>query len=529
MKKTKCALLLICSLISLSSIAQNEVILLYPGKAPGSEQWDWTEKTTEKNAFNTPLVYNVTNPTLTAFIPSEGSANGTAVIICPGGGYQVLSIENEGIAVAQWLKSRGVAAFVLKYRLMKSLTDNPAQEMTDKIAGKVIDTSMLTVFRYAGDDGRAAVAWVRAHAAKYHISPNRVGIMGFSAGGGVAMDVVYRHDVSSKPDFAAPIYPYVDRSKPIPVPSDAPPLFITAATDDQLGLAPVSSGTYEDWIKAGKKAELHIYAKGGHGFGMRKQNLPIDQWIDRFGEWLDIQGLLYPANPTGWEKNFTPDQIRQFRKDDEKRNREDWGNLTRYAADNAKLAPVKSGEKRVVFMGNSITEGWIATDPDFFKGRPYVDRGISGQTSPQNLLRFRQDVVNLNPTVVVLMIGINDIAQNTGPYDEDKTMDNISAMAEIARSNQIRVVLCSVMPAYDFPWRAGLQPATKVIALNKRIKAYAEKNGFTYLDYHSAMADERQGLPVKFSEDGVHPNLAGYKVMEPLAEKAIAAALKKKP
>jgi lysophospholipase L1-like esterase len=180
-------------------------------------------------------------------------------------------------------------------------------------------------------------------------------------------------------------------------------------------------------------------------------------------------------------------------------------------------------------MGNSITEFWQYSDPEFFKNKPYVDRAISGQTSPQNLLRFRQDVINLKPTVVVLMIGINDIAENTGTYNEDNTMNHIAAMAEMARGNGVRMVLSSVMPAFDFPWRPGMGPAQKVISLNKRIKAYADKQGLEYVDYHSAMADERQGLPQKYSEDGVHPNLAGYKIMEPLVEKAIAGALKRKP
>ena len=514
------------AMFCMASSAQ-EVYPLYPGKAPGSENWTWSEKRNEQSSIHDPVVYDVSTPTLTAFLPSERNNVGTAVVICPGGGFQLLSIENEGNLVAKWLQARGISAFVLKYRLMRTLTNDPGKEMSDKIARKIVDTTIGTVISMSIADGRAAVAWVRAHAAQFHYSPERVGIMGFSAGGTVTMGVTYEHDAASRPDFSAPVYPYV--AKLLPVPADAAPLFLVAASDDQLGLAPTSSAVCTDWLKAGKKAELHMYEKGGHGFGMREQNLPTDGWIDRFYDWLDMRGLLLPLDPPDWIKGKTPEQLRKERKEGELRVKNDWGNLGRFKDDNAKLAPLKTGEKRVVFMGNSITEFWQYADPDFFKGKPYVDRAISGQTSPQNLLRFRQDVINLKPTVVVLMIGINDIAENTGTYNEDNTMNHIAAMAEMARGNGIRMVLSSVMPAYDFPWRPGMAPASKVISLNKRIRAYAETKGLVYVDYHQAMADERQGLPKKYSDDGVHPNLAGYRIMEPLVEKAITEALKRKP
>ena len=179
-------------------------------------------------------------------------------------------------------------------------------------------------------------------------------------------------------------------------------------------------------------------------------------------------------------------------------------------------------------MGNSITEGWIRTDSAFFVDNPYIDRGISGQTTPQMLLRFRQDVIDLKPAVVVILAGINDIAQNTGVMTLEQTYNNIVSMAELAKTNHIRIVISSVLPALDFPWHPGLAPAEKVIELNKMLKSYADKNGITYIDYFSAMADEKNGLPKSLSQDGVHPNLAGYKIMEPLVQKAIGEALKKK-
>ena len=179
-------------------------------------------------------------------------------------------------------------------------------------------------------------------------------------------------------------------------------------------------------------------------------------------------------------------------------------------------------------MGNSITEGWKNADSAFFADeKNYIDRGISGQTTPQMVLRFRQDVIDLKPAVVVILAGINDIAQNTGPMTLDQTFGNIVSMCELAKANNIRVVISSVLPAYDFPWHPGLQPAEKVMELNKMLKDYAAQNNIVYCDYFSAMKDERNGLPESLSGDGVHPKLEGYKIMEPLAEKAIAEALKK--
>ncbi|MFZ1279701.1 MAG: SGNH/GDSL hydrolase family protein [Ignavibacteriaceae bacterium] len=205
----------------------------------------------------------------------------------------------------------------------------------------------------------------------------------------------------------------------------------------------------------------------------------------------------------------------------------DWPNFERYREDNIKLGLPRLGENRVVFMGNSITEGWKDVDPDFFKDKPYINRGISGQTTPQMLVRFRADVVNLKPKVVVILAGTNDIAGNTGPATLEMIEDNIASMVEIAKANNINVVLCSVLPAYDYPWKSGLQPAEKIVALNKWIKDYSEKNKIIYADFFTPMADERNGLKKEYSEDGVHPNKDGYDVMTPLVEKAIAESLKK--
>ena len=206
----------------------------------------------------------------------------------------------------------------------------------------------------------------------------------------------------------------------------------------------------------------------------------------------------------------------------------DWPNLTRYSADNAKLAPAASGEKRVVFMGDSITDAWGRRGGKFWPDLPYVNRGISGQTTPQMLLRFRPDVIDLGAKVVVILAGTNDLAGNTGPMTLEQIEGNLESMAQLAKANGIRVVMSSVMPVCDYhrPQTARRQPE-KIIALNQWIEAYCKKNKLVYLDYYSAMIDDAKMLKKEITEDGLHPNPAGYAIMEPLAEKAIAAALRK--
>jgi lysophospholipase L1-like esterase len=208
--------------------------------------------------------------------------------------------------------------------------------------------------------------------------------------------------------------------------------------------------------------------------------------------------------------------------------RTDWANLKRFHDENMALPAPAAGEKRVVFMGDSITQGWVHNgvppepeDPE----KAYVNRGISGQTTPQMLLRFRQDVIDLKASVVVIFAGTNDVAGNTGDMTPEQTEGNLTSMAELAHANGIRVVLCSILPAFDFGWKRGREPAPKIVALNKWIKAYAESNGYVYVDFYSAMVDGRGGLPEKLSKDGVHPNPAGYAIMTPLVEAGIAKAL----
>lgn len=270
------------------------IIKLYPGKAPGSEQWSWQEGTLGKNGSSSAITYNVVEPTLTTYLPAPGKSNGTAIIIAPGGAFHILSINNEGRDVAKWLNEKGVTAFVLKYRLVHSITNDPMTELTGKMRDfKKLDEENDSVVTMAVNDGLRAIEYVRTHAAAYHIDPKRIGIMGFSAGGTVTMGTVFNaNNEMNRPNFAAPIYLYMNALKNQTIPADAPPLFICAASDDQLGLATHSSNLYNTWVSAKKEAELHMYLKGGHGFGMRKQGLPTDQWIERFAEWLALKGWL---------------------------------------------------------------------------------------------------------------------------------------------------------------------------------------------------------------------------------------------
>ena len=198
--------------------------------------------------------------------------------------------------------------------------------------------------------------------------------------------------------------------------------------------------------------------------------------------------------------------------------------LARFHDQDEALGASKPGEDRVVFMGDSITEGWHLEES--FPGKPYVNRGISGQTTPQMLVRFRQDVIKLDPKAVVIFAGTNDIAGNTGPETLEQIEDNLASMADLATANHIKVVLCSITPAFDYPWQPGLAPASKIDTVNEWLKGYAAEKGFVYVDFHTAMKDGRDGLPAALSKDGVHPNAAGYAIMAPLAEAGIEKALK---
>jgi acetyl esterase/lipase len=276
---------------------QPRVIPVWPKDAPGSEKW--TQKEVEfRSALLGEIVRNVVRPTLTAFLPERSKANGTAVILCPGGGFRFLS-QDEGTEAAKTLRAHGFAAFVLKHRLMDTgateaqfyqslLQAGLLKAIGDGLKGgeqPVLPEDVRKFSALAVADGRQALKVVRAHAGKWGIKPDRIGIMGFSSGGVVATGVATEHDAAGRPNFAASLYGPVLGS--VKVPKDTPPLFICCASDDPLVPSRDSIRLYSAWKAAGKSAELHIYATGSHG-------LPIDTWIDRFSAWLGQQELLKP-------------------------------------------------------------------------------------------------------------------------------------------------------------------------------------------------------------------------------------------
>ena len=285
------AIRIACCLLSLTAVAAaKDVIPLYPGPAPGSPRANYPEKQYFSKTWNTDVVTNVTQPTLTVYKPSPETKNGAAIVICPGGGFMALSITSEGSDVAKYLAARGMTAFVLKYRLAHTGED-ATQEFGTLFADHAKFADMMkTIVPQSIADGLAAVTYVRQHASEYGISPDRVGIIGFSAGGTVTAGVAFHYAPQCRPAFVAPIYGAL--TEKVSVPSDAPPMFIAAATDDSLGLAPQSIALYQQWTAANKSAELHMYAKGGHGFGMHTQHIPTDHWIDRFADWLQLEGFL---------------------------------------------------------------------------------------------------------------------------------------------------------------------------------------------------------------------------------------------
>jgi len=287
MKKTFATLELF---IALYSNAQT-IIPLYNGVAPGSENWTWSER--EMKVDIGTIVFDVSKPSLTAFVPSN--PNGTAVIIAPGGAFHALAFDHEGTEVAKRLNAKGITAFVLKYRLAHDDPAHPENNFSTLLQNKnykKLDSINAAVVPLAMQDGLTAVKYVRQHAADYKIDPNKIGFMGFSAGGTVTMSVVYSATDESRPNFVAPIYAYEGAIIGSTVPTATTPIFICAASDDDLGFATHSVHIYLKWLEANQPAELHMYEKGKHGFGTKHQGIPVDTWMDRFTDWLTMHALI---------------------------------------------------------------------------------------------------------------------------------------------------------------------------------------------------------------------------------------------
>ncbi len=292
--QTRLSILIICQIFWLGTyVHAQEVIALTSTPASPEMEWIGGERNQVSPWDKLPIVSNVSSPSLIAFLPEADKANGTALIIAPGGGFHTLSIDNEGRDVAKWCTDRGIAAFVLKYRLVPT-GENPSQEFMEKFqAGQEeLDRSMAPYIKLANEDGLAAIAHVREKAGEYGVNPDQIGIIGFSAGGTVAAAAGLAYtDESNRPDFIAPIYAAMHLLDTQTLPEKPMPLFMAVAGDDFFGFQNQSIDIYKSWNAAKHPAELHIYDKGNHGFGMRKQGLPSDEWINAFGAWLASHDL----------------------------------------------------------------------------------------------------------------------------------------------------------------------------------------------------------------------------------------------
>jgi lysophospholipase L1-like esterase len=271
------------------------------------------------------------------------------------------------------------------------------------------------------------------------------------------------------------------------------------------------------------KPKIHVKGGGRTMLSQEARALLLLWWI--FGALVPGFAAEIPVPAAPLNSSSARDQADACAKAAKEQVFHDMADFAHYAALDAALPPPGPRERRVVFTGDSITEFWATLDAQFFARPDFIDRGISGQTTPQILLRFRQDVIALKPAVVHILAGINDIAGNAGPMDLPATEANIASMVDLARVNGIQVVIGSVLPAAEFPWKPGLNPGPKVVALNQWLKNYSAARHLLYVDYYAAMTDGALGMRSDLTQDGVHPTQAGYRIMNPLAEAAIRAAL----
>ena len=270
------------------TVKSQEIVKL-PFETNGETVWIGDEKEYFSNIWQTQVVTNVSVPSMQVF--KADNPNGTSVIVAPGGGLYALSINSEGNDVAKWLNSKGITAFVLKYRLVPTGEDGTKEAME---VGEEIGNHVAPILPLSISDGLMALSHVRTNADIYGIDPNKIGFMGFSAGGAVTMGVAFNYTKENRPDFIVPVYPWTTVMGVYEVPVDAPPMLVICASDDPLGLAQGSIELYSNWLKNSKTVGLHMYSKGGHGFGMKKQDLPSDSWIMRFYEWSVAEGLTKP-------------------------------------------------------------------------------------------------------------------------------------------------------------------------------------------------------------------------------------------
>ncbi len=354
-----------------------------------------------------------------------------------------------------------------------------------------------------------SIQFIKERDSHFRLDPNKIGIVGFGGSSGFLSN-------ANTGAFCASILQKSEQLDLNNLPEELPLYVLSESKDRETVKAILKS--YTKAVAAGKKVSLELldttdFPDNATAFRDKIQQ-SLYSYID----------MLYGHEPLYSEKTEAQKQAenwKNFQKMIEDRVKNDWAWLNRYAGDNDKLQEETDDPDRVVFLGNSITEGWGMQVPEYFKQNNYINRGIGGQTTPQMLVRFREDVIDLKPARVIILAGINDIAQNTGPMEVETIFGNIVSMAQLALINNIEPVLCSVLPAKGFLWNPDIDPIEKIKELNRLLKNYAQQEDLIYVDYYSQMLDEEQGLQKLYTEDGVHPNIKGYEVMKHILENTI--------
>ena len=475
-----------------------QTVVLYPDGAPDSNGYTASDEYVKSET----KIYQIAEPRLDIYHPDTAPKG--IILSIPGGGYSFVSSGNEGIKVADFFVPRGYIVAVLKYRLPNGHENIPLH------------------------DALQAMRILRDSAAVWHTPDAAVGVMGFSAGGHLAASLLTHYtDSVTRPDYGVLVYPVISMDSTLThrgscrqllgdnptdeqriywscdkhVTSATPPCLIVGCQDDPTVPITNSIRFYEALTAHNVPSSLLIVPYGKHGWGFSRQ-FPDRDRIDE----------AITAFVTGRPSETLASQ--------QKRQR-DWAKFNRYAQANDELKARKS-KVSVIFYGNSITQNWYKMRPGFFLAHGFIGRGISGQTSAEMLVRFRQDVIDLRPKTVVILCGINDIAQNNGTISIEHIMGNIISMCELAKKHHIRPVLCSVLPARSFRWNPYVSDAPEQIReLNTLIRNYAHTYHIPYVDYYSAMVDSDGGLRSGLSGDEVHPNDAGYDIMEPIILKTL--------
>ena len=470
------------------------IIPLYPDGAPDSNGYQPADEYVNKNGG----IFQTSEPRMDLYRAEQPKAT---ILVCPGGGYLFTSVGNEGLKVAEYFVPRGYNIAVLKYRLPNGHENIPLE------------------------DACRAMEMLRDSIAAWNLPSSQIAVMGFSAGGHLAASLLTKYNSpKARPDYGILVYPVISMDSTIThsgscerllgkhptdqqrllwsaekqVHADMPPCLIVACQDDPTVKIENSLRFYQALTDAHVTASITMVPVGKHGWGFSR-TFPQRELIER-----SILEFLAQFHQT--------DMLEPEYKHDARRA--DWAQFGKYAEANNQLIEQKS-KITTVFYGNSITEGWYKLRPDFFHSHGFVGRGISGQTTSEMLVRFRQDVIDLHPKNVVLLCGVNDIAQNNGSIAIEHVMGNIRSMCELAKANKIRPILCSALPARSFYWNPFILDAPQQIqALNALISQYAKDNGILSVDYYSEMDEGDGGLKQGLSNDEVHPNDKGYEIME---------------